>query len=73
MIMSLSCGKVPGKPQLHQGNRCMQDEATEGKMTLGLDISSDLKDERWSFNLRLFVLKRWTQRAVVILYREMFG
>ena len=51
----------------------MQDEATEGKMTLGLDISSDLKDERWSFNLRLFVLKRWTQRAIVILYREMFG
>lgn len=42
-------------------NRCMpQDEATDGKMTLGLDISSDLKHERWSFNLSL--LKRWTQQ-----------
>jgi len=31
---------------------CKADEATEGKMTLGLDISSDLKDERWSALLR---------------------
>ena len=31
-----------------------QDEVTDGKMTLGLDISSDLKHERWSFNLSLF-------------------